>query len=88
VVPLISACGLRCDLSRLRAGASVAVSSVPRKGMVDFLTKSRGWTPFSKPAPCMGEPNTVVTAVVALLWLVIFPWLTPHLPLDQVMPRG
>jgi len=36
-------------------------------------------------ALCMAA---LVTAVVAVLWFVIFPWLTPHLPLDQVMPRG
>jgi hypothetical protein len=29
----------------------------------------------------------LVTAGAVALWMVIFPWLTPHLPLDQVMPR-
>ncbi|MDR0342945.1 MAG: hypothetical protein LBI49_07440 [Nocardiopsaceae bacterium] len=29
---------------------------------------------------------TLALAVVALLWFVVFPWLTPRLPLDQVMP--
>jgi len=24
---------------------------------------------------------------VALLWFIVFPWLTPQLPLDRVMPR-
>jgi hypothetical protein len=28
----------------------------------------------------------LAVAVVALLWLAVFPWLTPRLPLDQVMP--
>jgi hypothetical protein len=27
-------------------------------------------------------------AAVALLWFVIFPWITPQLPLDRVMPGG
>lgn len=31
---------------------------------------------------------TLAVAVAALLWFVIFPWITPHLPLDQVMPHG
>ena len=26
-------------------------------------------------------------ATAALLWFIIFPWLTPQLPLDRVMPR-
>jgi hypothetical protein len=26
-------------------------------------------------------------ATAALLWFIIFPWLTPLLPLDRVMPR-
>ncbi len=30
----------------------------------------------------------LATAVLAVLWLVIFPWLTPRLPLDRVMPGG
>lgn len=29
---------------------------------------------------------TLALAVVALLWFVVFPWVTPRLPLDQVMP--
>jgi hypothetical protein len=35
-------------------------------------------------ALCMAA---LVTAVAAVLWMVIFPWLAPHLPLDQVMPH-
>jgi len=35
-------------------------------------------------ALCMAA---LITAVAAVLWMVIFPWLTPHLPLDQVMPH-
>jgi hypothetical protein len=27
-------------------------------------------------------------ATVALLWFVIFPWITPQVPLDRVMPGG
>jgi hypothetical protein len=27
-------------------------------------------------------------AAAALLWFIIFPWITPHLPLDHVMPGG
>ena len=27
-------------------------------------------------------------AAVAVLWFVIFPWITPHVPLDHVMPGG
>ncbi len=27
-------------------------------------------------------------AAAALLWLIIFPWITPQLPLDRVMPSG
>jgi hypothetical protein len=30
----------------------------------------------------------VATAIVVLLWFVIFPWITPMLPLDRVMPGG
>jgi hypothetical protein len=26
-------------------------------------------------------------AAAALLWFIVFPWLTPQLPLDRVMPR-
>jgi hypothetical protein len=29
----------------------------------------------------------LVTAVAVALWMLIFPWLAPHLPLDQVMPH-
>lgn len=31
---------------------------------------------------------TLALAVMALLWFVVLPWLTPRLPLDQVMPGG
>ena len=33
--------------------------------------------------------GTVILALAAaaLLWFVVFPWLTPQLPLDRVMPR-
>ena len=27
-------------------------------------------------------------ATAALLWFIIFPWITPQLPLDHVMPGG
>jgi hypothetical protein len=27
-------------------------------------------------------------AAAALLWFIIFPWITPQLPLDHVMPGG
>lgn len=31
---------------------------------------------------------TLALAVTALLWFAVFPWITPRLPLDQVMPGG
>lgn len=31
---------------------------------------------------------TAALAVVALLWFVVFPWITPMLPVDRVMPGG
>jgi hypothetical protein len=27
-------------------------------------------------------------AAAAVLWFIIFPWITPQLPLDHVMPGG
>jgi hypothetical protein len=30
----------------------------------------------------------LIVGAAVLLWIVIFPWLVPHLPLDQVMPQG
>jgi hypothetical protein len=30
----------------------------------------------------------LAAAAVALAWFIVFPWLTPHLPLDRVMPTG
>jgi hypothetical protein len=30
----------------------------------------------------------LTVAAVALLWFIIFPWITPRLPLDRVMPGG
>jgi hypothetical protein len=29
----------------------------------------------------------LAVAAAALLWFIVFPWLTPQLPLDQVMPH-
>lgn len=30
----------------------------------------------------------LAVASVALLWFIVFPWITPLLPLDRVMPGG
>lgn len=30
----------------------------------------------------------LAVAAVALLWFVVFPWITPLIPLDRVMPNG
>jgi hypothetical protein len=29
----------------------------------------------------------LVLAAAALLWFIVFPWLTPQLPVDRVMPH-
>jgi hypothetical protein len=36
----------------------------------------------------LGCTLALAIAAAALLWIIIFPWITPLLPLDRVMPGG
>lgn len=50
-----------------------------------------GWVWRHLPGGAAGKTvcaAALVLAAVALLWFTVFPWVTPLIPLDRVMPGG